>query len=1393
MMAVCLRWLYCGAMIGVVFTARAEDADAPGPKAADFEMIFGTGAAAAWHIPESSPQAQYDIRFDEILDGMALINHGPEPLVIKSRMNVLSGSEVSCRVRLLSLDKRNVLVSLGISADPTNAIDRALRITAGVRHDPEVPHRLAVSVNRPDRSTSTDWNFKPYPVVSPVWDETARAPLEADMANVTVVSEQSVQFRCRIRDNRIRTWIDDRLLLDVDADTIRTMRDQIANAARVEINALTDEEAKKKQLMEFEKNTAAETCFPASGVIELSLSPGARLGELTMQPIPVDTGLYEPVALDGYARDRELLGKRGSAIRDDALPFGEGITIDGIPFRFVDRDNNGGADHVDVGRSLLRQANLDGYHQSNAHRFIGTAEVDPARIQLSVPNDRYDALYVVAASDDGRDSIPLLSASFYRPNAGFAQFFEATIPSYRDRDSEASAIPVRLENGRRAKLWLVKIPLNPSALASFADMDILEMELTKKVHQYRSYPDPYIYGWHQGGLPSGVHVYALTLHRSEVDMAPEPELFGHVWTADQDPAYTVTLENRTGQARTVGLHVATESHDADETTSQLKRVVIPAGTSVAERFTFAVKKFGIHTVRVTMKTNGGSWTETRNFCRLAPDTRAPEWTEGEGPLFGFWSYLGGHYTAPGKEIRRLMTMAGARDLSRSKPNAWPITPQWSWADKEPPDPVQYAAYKKTAVDAIRNTQGDSPELVTFFPEPHISRNLTCGNLPSYWGEEPYQYNEKEKKAIRVFFNTAKAAAEGVRAAWPETKILIPWGDTLFIVPLLRAGFPKTLIDGSGIDMIGFERLPEQQLHQMSTHRLYMLKEEYRKFGMDDPMLPYIEGTFVPTEPGACTWSEQADYYHRWSLLSLAYGITRFYSGWFAFDCGDYYGAEHYGGCGIQRRIPYNDPKPAYAHYATMTRMLERADFDTWLATGSHSTYCLKFRRMGQSIYVLWTLRGRRPVELTLAGDESAIVTDGMDNAETVASKDRVITVMTSGSPVYVTGLDDVRTVKVGEPDHSGAVAWARTRNQQTWGTGPASRPEPIAATRTIATLGDGTWRIHHERDELYENNNYDTKRYLGRMSVRTLEDAARTAPALAIHMEPQDRERKLMPWYTVIKPRRPVVIPGKSAALGLWVKAHSDWGRVIYSLRDARGERWISIGTKDQWNCDDVHSWSSFNFDGWRYLRFEMPSHAAYDAFRSFRNTWWRHAGGDGIVDLPLSIEKIIIERRTHILYVNNIQPADPADVLLGDLVAEYETEFDATRKAVTQSRIRMKLPKDQARLPNPIAEMTANNELPAPVLHGVRDPDWGYDGTRCHVDFGEIPDAAGYQVWVAAHKDGRGAVAMGKLAESGDLLQGLRPAVKLHLWLTYTDDDEKQSRPSNRLDIELVDAFGQK
>lgn len=262
------------------------------------------------------------------------------------------------------------------------------------------------------------------------------------------------------------------------------------------------------------------------GWISATLSPSVNLTELLVVPLAAHDQ-FEPVSINSYLNARAI-GK-GQPVDAASLPTtGQEIRIGGIPFVLPQRDA-GGNDHIDVGVSNLRQANMEGYLPSRANRFSGSLQLDPARLQFRVPNDRYDALYLIAATDGDPNDLPLISASFYKPDAGFARFFEANVPALTDsRSTQATPVPVRLTNGQRRNLWLVKIPLSPGELSDFSNLPALEFELSKKILLYRSYPDPINYGWHPGGLPSGVRVFAMTLQRPNVHFTITPKNFGHV-------------------------------------------------------------------------------------------------------------------------------------------------------------------------------------------------------------------------------------------------------------------------------------------------------------------------------------------------------------------------------------------------------------------------------------------------------------------------------------------------------------------------------------------------------------------------------------------------------------------------------------------------------------------------------------------------------------------------------------------------------------------------------------------------------------------------------------------------------------------------------------------------
>jgi hypothetical protein len=1201
----------------------------------------------------------------------------------------------------------------------------------------------------PQNANSFTYHPRAYPFkdIRPGWPEDYRARIEADMAALPDVPDKWLPVRVEVRPGEVRAWLDDRLVAWKAAPDLKV-----------------------------------------DGSDQLVLSPGVQLAGFSVVPLPL-TPAFEPVRIDGYANGHGFVG--GVPVKPDALPHGETLTVGGVPF-VISGLTPEGNDHIDVSRSLYRQANDVGYMPSMSVRWFGASHRDPARIQLRVPNRPYEALYLLAGADAKPDTVPLVSAMFYRPSAGFAETFEGSVPAATADGQPTARMPVTLANGRRVSLWLVKIPLDPGRLSAFGDMDVLEVELTKKVHQFRWYPDPILYGYHQGGLPSSVHIYGLTFGLSPVSFAFEPDKFGHVWTAPAVPSYTGTVANLSSAPLGGVVTVVTRSFDGTEDTKQQQLFQLPPGAAVKLPFSMNLRLNGYHNMTATIDVAGRTWTEKRSLVRLAPDTRAEKWTEGQGALFGYWSYHGGHHTPKAWHHIELMTAAGARTSiglpipdhplvrkhwARISAGAWEVSPQ-DWAMNDPVDPKKVAEFQKSILEAFKKRRNEvppefRPDHVYFFPEPHVSQRMTEGNYPEYWHGDPVTYTADEKKRLTMFLRSAQYAAEAVRKEFLDLKILIPWGDALFVVPLLRAGFAKNLIDGSGIDTPGFERLPEMQLHQISVHRLYELRKEYEKAGIAKPQLQYTEGIFVPTEPGAVSWREQMDIYNRWALISMAYGVNRFYSGWFAFDCTNYYGSEHYGGCGIQNKIPYCNPKPAYAAYATMTDRLDRANFDGWLKTGSLTTYCLRFKGPKGAVYTLWTIRGKRPVTLTLAADGDVSVTDAMNNTRVLKTEGHKVTFLTDPSVVYVTATVEVVSVAVGEPDNLDA--------------------KPAETARVVADLGDGSWAFSSDRNKTYEAGTFAMARFPGKFASAVENDPIH-GKVLRSTLGKQNTVHELMPWYSTLVPKKPVTLEGAPAHLGLWVKGASDWGRVVYVLKDAKSEAWTSIGTQDQYNCDDVHSWSAFNFDGWRYVRFELPGHTGHDSFRKHGTTWWRSDGGDGIIDLPLTLDRIIVEQRTHVLYVNDVQPVASDSVSFGKLYAEYASPADATSEAVRISRLRMPPPAANAPLPNPIADIQKDGTLEATTITRLEPPLDRNDGTTVHVHFKEVSGAAGYQVWVGTRPDGRGAVNMtAGGAKPGVLIRDLRPKVPFYFWVTYRDAMGKMSKPTAGATATLIDTFGEK
>jgi hypothetical protein len=385
-----------------------------------------------------------------------------------------------------------------------------------------------------------------------------------------------------------------------------------------------------------------------------------------------------------------------------------------------------------------------------------------------------------------------------------------------------------------------------------------------------------------------------------------------------------------------------------------------------------------------------------------------------------------------------------------------------------------------------------------------------------------------------------------------------------------------------------------------------------------------------------------------------------------------YGRMHYGASGLVYPAPEMRPKVAVAAYSTMTRMLDAAAFDRFYRTGSLSAFALCFKRKWKGpVLLLWTLRGRRPMNLRLARDLTTTVTDMFSNAREAASANAILNLTVTPEPVWLEGItspDDVLEVQAGQAEFD-------------------ARPSKTAVL-VEDFEGRRSWKPEKRPYPNLEVNNFDLPRVQGKILAGLVDCSERGGKTRGMEfvLSPPAQPIYLAPLYTVFRPPKPVTLPGSPTKLGVWVRGSSSWARVIPELTDAAGTRWTMIGPKDQWNSDDKLSWLNVCFDGWRYCSAELPTvlgtadGSEFRRVRAWRRdgtsvtvekktgikgpavAFWRTDAPDGkednnrrFVRYPLSLTGLIVELRTHNVYVNElVSVADPS-IRIDDLHCEYE------------------------------------------------------------------------------------------------------------------------------------------
>ena len=992
-----------------------------------------------------------------------------------------------------------------------------------------------------------------------------------------------------------------------------------------------------KEVVWFHFDGRALTSVPRGGgsapSVEVSLPKGSALRNFRISSANQQRGGYLPVKSDGYSNQ--------ALPRAELEPGREVIAVAGVPFHW------GEGRPIDVGQAGLRirkKPSGPGSLYQNPFNSISAMDGDPLTILLRVPKRYYRRAFLLAASNpDGGSPSMTIRLARYRGDGG-CYFADSVVevPTWdaQPRKGMPESLPAHFvtSKGRRpGRLWLIEAPLDPGAFQDVLAADLLsahgnssetlkldsavrwmEIELTRRL-------EPDLQAMLPLGPPSGVEVYAVTLDESPLRLAVTSSTPGNIFEVSETPAFDVWLENVTGQAQPARLDVRTRNHYGEESMRRVTLRVPPGGTE-RQRVELPQKQFGKFDVTFEASDSAGARLARRQttFAILPPDTRQ---AERDSP-FGLWSWGGGHLS-PSNEIEaRLMRKAGARHtLGVGYPSkrqfgintGTDIVTGIFYSNQA--IPAQSADTAREMVESMKK-RGTDPVYWQMYWEDMISDRHHRRFPPALIERPPLELSAAEEARFQAYWTRAVSYARLARQQLPGEKLALgAWMN--FTEEFLRRRFPKELLDAITLEVGGYRAQPERQPDPDDLNGLFLIRQLKQLYGYGDLETVMVESLFHGTAPGYLSEKDQANYYVRDFLLGLANGVKLFAMSAMIADVANDYYRSSWGSVGLCNRAPEINPKESYVAYATMTSVLDRARFTGFLDTGSTGVYALHFQaKDGANIYALWTVRGERDLKLEFAAPAATALIDAMHNERPLTGSSLTV----SESPVYLRTTSTLRRVQLGEPRH-------------------ATKP-PAGAVLLDPLRELKPWRPRNETSDLLENGNPRYPRRAGDFHFSEARDLAR-GPVVEVTSRPVNGP-PLLPMYGVLERNEPIPIPGQPRKLGLWVDGNSGWGRISFELRDNKGERWTFAG-----GGEDIYGRSFINFDGWRWMEIDLCGHHRPDYPRPSHGNWTSE-GGDGLVDYPLTLTKIIVELRDHVVYVNQLAPVNRPAVRLSNLHALY-------------------------------------------------------------------------------------------------------------------------------------------
>lgn len=946
--------------------------------------------------------------------------------------------------------------------------------------------------------------------------------------------------------------------------------------------------------------------------------------------VPV-SGLYVPVSVEGYAGDNA------------SAAFAEKrVTVANIPFDLVTKS---GADNF-----FLKSAEWPDW-QKDPSSYYAPYDKGPEtpgdlrRPMFKVPVADYAAVYLLAAADNDRALSNVVSFRIGAMDGArrvVLHDFTATVPHFDE--AKAPGISTILPTAA-GNVFLVRVPLGLAFAQDFTDEWAFDVEVTKELRLAIHRPDPCRFQIRPLGAPSGVHIFGMTFQRAAVQMKVTSDEAGHVFNEPQTPTFHVKLNRLGARAGKLSFDAVVRDFYGNVSTVDVGDLEFPKHGELTKDVSIAVKKRGWHelTIRV-MQGRAELLRRETTFALLPKDTRQHR---DESP-FGTWDFSGGHFTPDdARAVGPLYVKAGLRY------GMFGFT-----ADERKQYGVLSGTEPRNADLLAKALEKDAtqPKSILIFHENAISGPHIMRTPDVFTGRAPYKLDEKEQAKFDAMLKEATETAQEARAKFPDAKLAFGNGNPHLLEEFARHQFPTELFDSRGNEAGCFMRMPETQpLDFVSNNAgLWMDRQILDAYGYKDkPITQCYEICYPNTNPGNLSLRTQASYFIRHAMHSLAWGIPVIRQGSIT-DMGNSYYFSNWGASGFCFARPDVRPKPSYVSIATMTQQLDGAKFTRAVRTGSPVVYAVEFKkRDGSFVTVLWTLRGTR--QLTL--DASGVVTDIMGNEQPLAGEFSV-----SADPVFVATPRAIANIVPGAAKMD-------------------VRPERASKPFVVSTLDKfSDWKIESERSTELEFFNFDCPRRKGDFAFETVAEFEGEKAPLKITPRVPVAGSSFLPMYSVLAHTHGVEIPGEPTEIGLMVNGNGGWGRIIFELEDAGGQRWTSIGAPmsgeatrwmadwmsekelaamkqmnvGDWNTNDPWQRSRINFEGWRYLRFPLPGNYPGEGYHWPYSSQWKHTG-DGVVKYPLTFKKLIVELPEKTLYLTTFATVPRAEIYVKDLMVTYE------------------------------------------------------------------------------------------------------------------------------------------